>query len=143
MNISIAALFGWVAAALVPVGGLGLAVSWAFAGPPTGDAALTAAAIVLPLMGVSAVLTVYAAGRGAAWAAFAFASVGIVRMVATFGLSALALWAGAVQTGLLIPWVMGLYFLVLAAECIWLARALNHDAYRQALGEFAPAGEAG
>ncbi len=133
MDISPAALIGWVSLSLGTVAAVGIWPTWRLLGPAGIQAAWLAGLIILPLMVLSAILTIYAAGKGAAWAAFAFAATGVVRMVLSFLFGALVLWYQLAETLPLVAWMIGLYVAVLAAESIWLSRALNQDAHRRAL----------
>jgi hypothetical protein len=135
MRISLAALTGWVwlSEALLAAGGLW--PSWKFAGRAGLEAAGVAYLTVLPLMLGSGLVTIFAAGKGPAWAAFTFASSGILRMILCVILAVVVLHLAALQPLLVAVWMLAVYLAGLAGEGIWLCRALQRDAHLAALGE--------
>jgi hypothetical protein len=136
MQISFAALGGWVLVGLVAAYAAGLWPTWAWAGDPGLRAALLAGITITPLMLVSGLLTMLAATKGPAWAAFAFTSLSVLRMILCMIVAIVVVYATDLPMLLVVVWMVGLYLAGLAGEGIWICRALNRDAYRHALGEF-------
>jgi hypothetical protein len=140
MDISLPALAGWVLPSLLAVGLLGAWPTWRWYGQAGFQAAGLAGLVVIPLLVLSALLTVSSAGKGPGWAAFTFASAGVARMIVSFILAGVILWTEPVPAIPMVGWTMGFYLAVLTAESIWLSRALQLHDHRQGLDGFdAPA----
>jgi asparagine N-glycosylation enzyme membrane subunit Stt3 len=138
MQISFAALGGWVLVGLAAAYAAGLWPTWAWAGDPGLRAAMLSGITIAPLMLASGLLTMLAATRGPAWAAFAFTSLSVLRMILCMLIALVMVYATDLPMLLVVVWMVGLYLAALAGEGIWICRALNRDAYRHALGEFDP-----
>ena len=138
MQLSIPALFGWVVVSTLLAALAGLWPTWRWFGVAGFDAAALAASAMLPLLALSSLAVLAAASKGPAWAAFIFISVGMIRGIAAFGVTALMLHLTGLPPMALIGWMVGMYMACLAGETIWLARGLHHHAYRKALGDFDP-----
>jgi hypothetical protein len=141
MRISLAAMTGWVLAAEAFVAMVGLWPTWKLTGSAGIDAAMVSYVTVLPLMLGSGLLTILAASKGPAWAAFTFASSGIIRMVLCTIIALVILHQAALEPVLVAVWMLAVYLAGLGGEGIWLCRALQRDAHLAALGELGPGGE--
>ena len=136
MRISFAALFAWLIPASLVVGALGAYPTWRVSGTPGLLAQLAAGAVVLVVMAASARFICHAASHGPRRAAQSFVAGFLVRVAACAALSAaVGHWLADLPQQTLLVWT-GLFYLVMVlAEAIWLARAMQRDAHRVYLGE--------
>lgn len=136
MRIRFGALAVWVLITEALVGLVGLWPAWKLAGPHWIDAGILAGVTVVPLLLGSGLLTLWAARKGPAWAAFTFVSAGVLRMILCMILALVLLHSFVIEPFALVVCMLGAYLAGLAGEGIWLCRALNLDAHRSALGDF-------
>lgn len=136
MRISFVALFAWLIPAGLLVGGLGAYPTWRLAGAAGLLAELAAGGVVLAVMAASARFICHAASRGPRRAAQSFMAGFLVRIALCTALTAaVGQWHADLPQQTLFVWA-GLFYLVMVlAEAIWLARALQRDAHRVYLGE--------
>jgi hypothetical protein len=98
-------------------------------------AKLVAGAVVLLVMVASGALCVRAARRGPGPAAFAFTVLAMARVLVSLSLLAGAWALLELPPAALLIWAVIFHLVMLVGECIWLARALQRDAFLVALGE--------
>ena len=134
MEISFLAMLGWVLPAGVVAGGIGAYPTWRVGGAPAVTAMLTAGGIVLAVKAACAVFVIRKAAGGAARAAFAFVVAGMARAVLCLVLAGVAWSVLALPPKPLFVWVGVFYLAMLAGEGVWMARALQRDAFLLALG---------
>jgi hypothetical protein len=109
-------------------GALGAYPTWAWGGGRALIAELAAWAVTAVVMVVSGAAVVRAACKGPLRAALAFAMAGLVRAAACLVLAG-AIWIVWRPPPLPISiWLLVFYFVMLAAEVVWLARALRRAA---------------
>lgn len=136
MRIRFGALAAWVLLSEALLAMMGLWPAWKLGGSQWLDAATLAGVTVLPLLLGSGLLTLLAAKKGPAWAAFTFVSAGVLRMIICMILALVLLHSFPIDPFVLVVCMLGAYLAGLAGEGIWLCRALNLDAHRAALGDF-------
>jgi len=135
MKISWVGMCGWVLSAGVLAGAIGAWPTHRIAGAAGLRSLLTVGCVVVLAALLSGAVIRRHAARGPGRAAFAFILVSLPKAVVCLGatLGAKALFALPVRP--VLAWLVIFYFVTLAAECAWLARALQKDAFRVALGE--------
>jgi len=135
VRIALMALVGWVIAGGVAVAAIGTYPTWRLAGAGGLAAELAAGLIVLGVKLASAWVLTRQAGGGPGRVAFVYVVLVAARVMAVLLLAvgACRLW-GLPPRALLI-WTAAFYLATLATDSIYLARALQKDAFRVALGE--------
>ncbi len=140
MRICVGGMLGWVISFAAVSGALGAYPTWKGSGWAGLKGELVAAGIVLGVKILSSIVVVGKAARGAGPAAIAFVVLAMARAVGCVALAAAALATLSLSGTVLFVWVVIFYLVTLAAECIWLVKALRDDARRIALGEVGRAG---
>ena len=135
MRISFPALLGWTMPLGLMGGGLGVWPTWAAQGWQGLRAGLVALIIVFCATMLSGAAVAWQASRGPGRAAMAFIVSGPVKMIASLVAAAAAWWVMELAPRALFTWTGIFYLVLLAGESVWLARALQRDAFLWALGE--------
>ena len=135
VKIALAGLVGWLVAAGVAVAVVGTYPTWRLAGAAGLKAELAAGLIVLGVKLASAVAVTGQAGGGPGRVAFVYVILIAVRTAAVLVLASGACWLWSLPPRALLIWTAAFYLAMLAAESFCLARALQRDAFRVALGE--------
>jgi hypothetical protein len=125
IRISFRAMLCYVLPAGALTGAIGAYPTWVAGGARALWAELSAGAIVLGVMTGSAVVIVRSAARGPGKVAMAFLTASLIRVVACLGLAGGAWAVFHLPPLTLCLWLIVFYLVVLAAEVVWLARALR------------------
>lgn len=135
MEISLAALLGWVVPFGLAAGLIGAVPTYLAGGTDALLSELAAGAIVLTAVAFSGMIVTTSAWSGPAKASMAFLASGLVRLGASVLLGLLVQgWLG-VPAAALFVWLGVFYLAMFLAEGVWLVRALRRDADRLSLGE--------
>ena len=134
MKISLLTLFVWILALCAVVGVAGSYLLSMFTDKLGLKVQLLAALVVLPTMSASGAMTYLAAKKGPAWASFTFISSGMIRMIICCAISMALIFTQDIPKKELMIWVGVFYVAALAAEGIWLVRAIRKHAHAEALG---------
>lgn len=135
MKISLLGMFGWVLSAAVLAGAIGAWPTHRLAGAAGVHSMLTVGCVVVLAALLSGAVIRRHAARGPGRAAFAFILVSLPKAVVCLGASLGAKAMFSLPVRPVLAWLVIFYFVTLAAECAWLARALQKDAFRVALGD--------
>ena len=135
MRINLACLLGWLAFAGAATWCAGAYLTLKLGGREALTAQSTAGICVLLVMGFNAVGLKYLAPRGPKKVAFGFLYLAAVRMALCIVMTIAVRLATSLPATALFIWMLVFYVCLLTAESIYLARALDYDAYLEALGE--------
>ena len=138
VEIRFSALLGWVIPLSAAVGGFGAYPTWMVAGVIGLWAQAASGACVLVVMVFNGWVTVRVAALGPAKVAVAFSASSFVRLL----LCPLLVWIVSEVVGLpydvMFIWLVIFYLTSLAAECVWVVKALRRHSRRVKAGEIAP-----
>ena len=135
VKIALMALVGWVIAGGVAAAAIGTYPTWHLAGALGLRAELAAGLIVLGVKLASAWVLTRQAGGGPGRVAFVYVVLVAARVMAVLALTAGACRLWGLPPRALLIWTAAFYLATLATDSIYLARALQKDAFRVALGE--------
>lgn len=135
MRIRLAGLLGWVILGTALAGAIGYVPTVRLVGAKGLLAMAWAWGIAFAVVMLSGMLVTRAAARGPGRAAFVFIMSALARVVVCLVLAAGVIFLLDIHAPSLLVWVLAFHLVMLAGESIWLAKALQRDAFLVALGE--------